>query len=561
MQASPQQIYPHIIPKIEDWPVAIQSRERGEFIKRLNDFVISQLLVNHSDNLYDIVSKTYHLESQRIKLMPWKVDPEDEKEYWKSINNDLEASLKREDQFDAQLDILKRIVNRYNEEIVGSFKPNTFRFSRIFLLSLFKRIFNKYFAKGQWRWGGKKALQSKIKLKGNVDKIRSLFEKGTVVVLPTHYSNLDSIMLGYAMDSNAGMPFFSYGAGLNLFNVEIVGYFINRLGAFRVDRRKKNPIYLECLKSMTGFSILEGVNCLFFPGGTRSRNGQTEDRLKLGLLGATIEAQRIHIEKGNNKKIFVVPLNLGYHFVLEAKHLIDQHLQGVGKEKYKRDRNVGLGFTTILRFIKDLYTRESEFYMSFGDPLDVFGNAIDDEGNSIDKFGNKVALDDYFTLDGQLTGNTQREGVYAKVLSESVIASYKKFNVILSSNLVSFVAFHLIYQEFLDQGLISLVNQKNKKYVIDVSIFTEKCCELISNLKQQSNIGEITLSYENWDNPTEIIKEGVTKLGICHVNDILIFKDDKTLVCADIKLLYFYHNRLINYDFEGLMGWSPVEVN
>ncbi|MBK7635043.1 MAG: 1-acyl-sn-glycerol-3-phosphate acyltransferase [Saprospiraceae bacterium] len=83
--------------------------------------------------------------------------------------------------------------------------------------------------------------------------------------MPTHYSNLDSIMIGYAIDSNVGLPSFSYGAGLNLFNVEIVGYFINRLGAFKVDRRKKNPIYLEMSEIYGSYSIIKGVNCLFFP--------------------------------------------------------------------------------------------------------------------------------------------------------------------------------------------------------------------------------------------------------------------------------------------------------
>jgi glycerol-3-phosphate O-acyltransferase len=57
-------------------------------------------------------------------------------------------------------------------------------------------------------------------------------------------------------------------------------------------------------------AIQKGCHSLFFPGGTRSRSGQIEKRLKLGLLSTAIEAQRINYQKGKRdelEKIFVVP--------------------------------------------------------------------------------------------------------------------------------------------------------------------------------------------------------------------------------------------------------------
>ncbi len=550
------QIYPHIQPEVEKWPVAIQSNNRSNFIKELNDFAFNNITVEHGSNLYDLISKAIYLENQRIKLNPWKVDPPDEKSYWKTISTDLEASLQREDKEDVQIELLKKIVNRYNEEIVGHFSPKIFKFSRHFLTSFFKRIFCKFFDTGKWRWGSKSDLQQRIKVIGDVEKIRELFKKGTVVILPTHYSNLDSIMVGYAMDTNIGLPFFSYGAGLNLYNVEIVGYFINRLGAFRVDRRKKNPIYLECLKSMTGYSIIDGVNCIFFPGGTRSRSGQTEDKVKLGLISSLIEAQRIHLEQNNQKKIFVVPLNIGYHFVLEAPHLIDQHLQHVGRDKYKRRKQLGPSFGSIYRFIRDIYTKSSEVYMSFGEPLDVFGNIVDYEGNSFDKFGNKVDTKDYFTFDGALSSNSQRESVYAKLLGETVVASYKKFNVILSSNVVAFTAFHVLMKEFKDLDFIHLVNQKDQIYIISGDDFEQSLSMIVKLIKEMNSKDQVTISDENWDDISSIINIGLTKLGIYHGYPILKKEKNNTLQCRDIKLLYFYHNRLINYGLEELMDWQ-----
>lgn len=552
------QIYNHLIPDVSEWPVAKQSRNRQEFIADLNQFVENQILAVHKNKLNDLISKAVYLENQRIKLSPWKVDPPDEKAYWKGISTELEASVHSEEKQERETKLLRKIIHRYNEEIVGHFNPSIFKFSRIFLTSFFKRLFNRYFDKNQWRWGNKTALQQKIKIKGDIPLIRTLFEKGTVVILPTHYSNLDSIMVGYAIDTNVGLPHFSYGAGLNLYNVEIVAYFINRLGAFRVDRRKKNPIYLECLKSMAGYSVLKGVNCLFFPGGTRSRSGQTEDKLKLGLISSLIEAQRLHIENGEDKKIFVVPLNIGYHFVLEASHLIDQHLQLIGRDKYNRTKSGGPTFGSVWKFVKDIYSKSSEVYMSFGDPIDVFGNKVDENGRSFDKFGHEIFARDYFTFGGELSNNAQRESIYAKMLGETVIDAYRKFNVILSSNVVAFAAFHIVYQEYKETGLLQLVNQKDKKFNISREILEEKVRILVALIHEMKERDTITLSDERWDDIHQLLKEGLNKLGIYHASAVLKKDKNGQLVCEDIRLLYFYHNRLINYGFEEMMGWEKV---
>ncbi|MBK7008164.1 MAG: 1-acyl-sn-glycerol-3-phosphate acyltransferase [Saprospiraceae bacterium] len=216
---------------------------------------------------------------------------------------------------------------------------------------------------------------NKIKLRGYVDETRSLFTKGTVVIVPTHFSNLDSITIGYALDMVAGMPALSYGAGLNLFEVEIVAYFINRLGAYKVDRRKKNPVYLECLTSMASYALYKGVPNIFFPGGTRSRSGALENKLKYGLLGSAIEAQRLMMENGKQDKIYIVPLVISYNFVLEAKSLIEQHLMAIGKEKYQRSReskNIGSKWN----YFKLFFSKQSEMVLSFGEPMDVLGNRL-----------------------------------------------------------------------------------------------------------------------------------------------------------------------------------------
>ena len=60
------------------------------------------------------------------------------------------------------------------------------------------------------------ALDGRILVQGPRDHIRKLSENGTIVFTPTHLSNLDSVVFGFAIE-RAGFPPATYGAGKNLF--------------------------------------------------------------------------------------------------------------------------------------------------------------------------------------------------------------------------------------------------------------------------------------------------------------------------------------------------------
>ncbi|MBK8700718.1 MAG: 1-acyl-sn-glycerol-3-phosphate acyltransferase [Saprospiraceae bacterium] len=553
-------VFPHIIPKIEDWQINKFARQRKTFIEQLNEYVWTRLEKNGSQSLEDILAKTIYLEAQRVKLNPWKVDPSDDAEYWKSMGNALTQALKSEEKDQLLRDMLRRIVNRYNEEIVGNFNPSTFLFARKFLTVFFKRIFNSFKAPGQrWFWGTKKDLLQKIKLSGYVDETRQLFNKGTVVIVPTHFSNLDSITIGYALDTVAGIPALSYGAGLNLFEVEIVAYFINRLGAYRVDRRKKNPIYLECLTSMASYALYKGVPNIFFPGGTRSRSGAMENKLKYGLLGSAVEAQRLLLEEGKEDKIFIVPLVIGYNFVLEAKSLIEQHLMATGKEKYQKSRepkNIGSKWN----FFKLFFTKQSEMVLSFGEPMDVLGNLVDGDGKSLDKNCHEVNLREYFLLGGELAESAQRESVYTRILAEKVLESYFRNNVILSSHLVAYVGFQMLLNQRKDLNLFAILRLHPSEFSIDYVDFSNQISLMVKQLKEMAEEGRLRLSDEIFRNTDDLISHGMEMLGSYHIEKVLGYNADKKLIYSQhLKLLHFYANRLEGYDFENLVSWVPSE--
>ena len=89
--------------------------------------------------------------------------------------------------------------------------------------------------------------ESRILVRGPLATLRSLSANHTLILAPTHLSNLDSPLIGYAL-YKAGLDPFIYGAGLNLFSNPVMALFMSRLGAYTVDRRKRHRLYKDVLK-------------------------------------------------------------------------------------------------------------------------------------------------------------------------------------------------------------------------------------------------------------------------------------------------------------------------
>jgi glycerol-3-phosphate O-acyltransferase len=432
--------YPSVIERMEAWPIYKLSQDRKHFIKEIDEFTLNRIGKENS-KLYDLLAQTIYQERIRLKETPWKVDPPNETQFWNKIRAGLlktenEPKLKAKESHN---ELLHKIIHCYSEEIVGTFSIPTFRFARRFLSIFFSRLLNAA-AERWWRMlGSRYQLHERLQVYGETDAIRNLINKGVVVVVPTHFSNLDSILVGFVMDQILGLPSFAYGAGLNLYNSGLPAFFMNRLGAYRVDRRKKNDIYLETLKSMSNLAIQRGTNSLFFPGGTRARSGMVETRLKMGLLGTVVEAQRALCQKEDAQKVYVVPLVISYHFVLEAPFMIREHLQITGKERYMKGASEGNSIREWLKFIWQFFSRKSDIILSFGKPMDVMGNFVDKNGVSTDTQGNFINIKDYFTAinaenivsrqgvtEGSITEDFQREEQYTKLLAEKIVDRFHR---------------------------------------------------------------------------------------------------------------------------------------
>jgi glycerol-3-phosphate O-acyltransferase len=554
------QPFPHLYPDIEDWPIYKLSEDRRRFVHEIEEFTRGRILEAPTAEVTDLLARTIYQERVRIKEEPWKVDPPNERQFWKKIRRKLIThSLDKPGQVARQnnAEILQTILHRYAEEIVGTFNKKTFLFARRFLTFFFNHLLSRI-AKLRVFRSGRKNLSRHFQVRGEVEQVRALFRKGTVVIVPTHFSNLDSILIGYVIDAFVGLPSFSYGAGLNLYNTGYTAYFMNRLGAYRVDRRKKNPIYLETLKAMSMLSIKRGTNSLFFPGGTRSRSGALEDKLKLGLLGTAVEAQRALAQDGKSDKIFIVPLILSYPFVLEAQFLIDQHLRQMGKERYIRGRDEFYSVRRLVKFAWQILTEGNDITVSFGQPMDVLGNPVDAEGDSYDKYGNRIEVAEYFRSAEGIRQNLQRESEYTKILAGRIVERYYKDNVVLSSHLVAFAAFEILTRENRELDIYGILRLPTDDYVFPSDLLYRVVEQLQHTLRHMESAGRIKLAPQiDW--PVEdLIRDGVSRLGTYHINKPLKYNKQGMVVSESFKVLFYYHNRLENYGLQNRIVWKEV---
>lgn len=555
----PRKKYNQILKNTNSWPVVQMAKKRDEFVNLVLEESYENLIDHpRGRTLREELEMTSYREKMRIKENPWKVDPADESDFWNDVQSKLGASdsLEKEESEEVLKNLLKDITHRYANEIAGSFKPSSYRFARNLLTIGFARLLNAARVRGPWSlFSNQLDLDSKIDITGYPDDLRKLAKKGTIVMVPTHFSNLDSVLIGWVIQF-LGLPPFIYGAGLNLFNLKIFAYFMNSLGAYKVDRRKKNPIYLETLKTYSTIALREGCHSLFFPGGTRSRSGKIEKALKLGLLGTAIEAQRqiyqFEHEQGG-KKIFVVPVTINYHFVLEAPSMINDYLKLKGQERYYVENDEFTTSFKISKFLIKFFTRGSGISVTIGKGLDVLGNYVNEQGESLDKHGNIIDPRDYFKSDGVITEDKQREQQYNRILGKKIVKEFHKNNRVFSSHMIAFAAFRTIGKKHEQLDLYSLLRLNDGDVLIPYQELHKNVNVIFEKLKSIRDDGEVGFGKHITNDVDKIITHGLKNLGMYHAQPPLAKTKSGDIKVQNMNLLYFYHNRLVGYGLEKLI--------
>jgi glycerol-3-phosphate O-acyltransferase len=299
-------------------------------------------------------------------------------------------------------------------------------------------------------------LGERLRVEGSLVHLRQLARGGrsTLVCVPTHLSNLDSPVMGYALQA-AGLPPSTYGAGKNLFTNPVLGFFMRNLGAYRVDRRIRHDLYKDVLKTYSQVILERGYHSMFFPGGTRSRSGRVESHLKLGLLGTTLTAtiEGLRRQAGSLtgaatgpavRPMYIVPVTINAQLVLEAETLIADYLKETGKARFIIDDDESTQWRRIVDFMRSTLSHTGAIVVRFGAPLDVLGNPVDEAGRSLGPGGHPVELARYFRWRGQIQHVPQRDAEYMHEAGEAITRSYRHNTVLMATHLLAHVMWRRI---------------------------------------------------------------------------------------------------------------------
>lgn len=447
-------------------------------------------------------------------------------------------------------DLLRSVLGHYGEEVGGHFDPRVYELATHLVPWLASWILNAASVRNFLPWKMTESLESRMTILGEIPHLQKLAQKGTILLVPTHQSNVDSLIIGYVIYLMS-LPPFAYGAGLNLFSNPFLSFFMSGLGAYTVDRQKTSQVYKRYLKNYSTRILQEGVHSIFFPGGGRSRSGAIESKLKLGLLGTGLEAQLLNLREGKpNPNIYVVPMVMSYDFVLEGSSLIEQHLSMQGKHLFLgADTEPPLPIIKLIRFLWKFFSSNSGLTCRIGKPLDVFGNLVDEEGQSIGPNQTTIDPKRWLSTQGELQNQPQRDMEYTRMLGQRLTDSYYRENTVISTHLVAFSFFMILRKKYKDLDLYRFLRLSKEQRSLPYEQFLEEAEKFHQIVTDAAKRGELHMSELLKTKDTRYwVEYGIKHLGTYHDADVIKVKDG-VVWTEDMNLLYFYRNRLSGYGF------------
>jgi 1-acyl-sn-glycerol-3-phosphate acyltransferase len=150
--------------------------------------------------------------------------------------------------------------------------------------------------------------------KDEIENLRNTSRKGPLVLVPSHKSYMDFLLLSTIMYQEDLLPP-HVAAGANL-NIGPIGMMFRRTGAFFIKRSfRGNHLYSEVLRRYIAMLLDQHYNLEFFIEGARSRNGKLAPP-KYGILKMIVES---YLAGEISRDVQVVPVSITYDKVTEDK--------------------------------------------------------------------------------------------------------------------------------------------------------------------------------------------------------------------------------------------------
>ncbi len=173
----------------------------------------------------------------------------------------------------------------------------------------------------------------------DIERLRAASRDGSVVLLPSHKSHVDYLILSYVCnESNLQLPLIAAGENLSFFPL---GPILRRGGAFFIRRSfKGDRLYAAVVDAYVRRLIRDGFPIELFLEGGRSRNGKLLPP-KYGLLNMVVDAAA-----ATPRPVYFAPVSIGYERLVEAE---SYQRELAGGEKSQEDATGLLKSTQLLR--------------------------------------------------------------------------------------------------------------------------------------------------------------------------------------------------------------------
>lgn len=483
--------------------------------------------------LRDIVHETLYCEKHRLEGPPTPRTNSDQQ---------FVAAIRRRASCvprDGAAEVVRAVVHHYVREISGHFDPRVYRVATRLLPPALSALLHGT----RLRDPNVFNLANRVSIAGASDSFCRLARLGTVMLTPSHVSNLDSVILGWAI-SELGLRPFAYGAGLNLFSRPLLGFFMGNLGAYTVDRSKTDPLYRATLKEYATTLLEHGQHSLFFPGGTRSRSGAVEAKLKLGLLGTGVEAlRRKAAALDPQSRIFVVPCTITYPLVLEAESLIKDFLRTEGGPAYFEGPDEFEHLPRWLELLRGLNRLNAQIHVRFGRAFDVIGNPVDDQGVSRDPSGRAIEAAAYLQVHGSVAADPARDAEYTRMLAARVVDEFRREVMALPTSVVAFCMFDLLRRTQSSHNLFRMLQALPDDASVPLGALQQRVEQALVQLEELESRGEIQRSSALKQPSAEVLTSALTTFSAYHRGSIIVRSGERVRLRSP-DLLYYYQNRI-----------------
>ncbi|XP_012526065.1 dihydroxyacetone phosphate acyltransferase [Monomorium pharaonis] len=279
-------------------------------------------------------------------------------------------------------------------EMASKADLTTVRWLGIFITKAMKRMFSKIYINETTLLDLKKEMQ--------ISQVQYIY-------VPSHRSYLDFILLSYILFSyDMALP--NIAAGMDFYNMKIVGELLRKTGAFYIRRSFSNDLlYKQIFRAYISTIVSHSDRAIeFFVEGTRSRS-QKSTMPKYGLLSIIVES----LLQGDVPDIHFIPMSINYERPPEELLFVYEML-GVPKPKEST-----AGLFRSLSILQKPFSHGRIFF-NIGEPISA--------SRLVDRaYRQKKVLQPSFKVPSSIVEN----------IAYLIIESHKKNTVLMPINIIA----------------------------------------------------------------------------------------------------------------------------